>query len=401
MLNRTFKSFRYADFRLMWMGACTSSIGTWMQKAAQSWMLLQLSNSPFLLGLDAFLGEIPILLFSLVGGVVADRYDRRRLLIGSQLVQMSCAFTLAALFATGAVQIWMILGLSFVTGLAQAFGGPAYQALVPTLVTKEDLPNAIALNSIQFNVARVVGPALGGLALTSLGAAWCFSLNGISFVAVIITLLLIKTGFIPAKATVSMLASMKDGIAFIRGKPDMVSLIILAFGMTSLGIPLMTFLPVFAKDVLKGDADTYTLLLSISGLGSILGALFVASTGTSRRKGFIALSMMIVLGFSVMGFAVSKSFWASAALAFVGGAALIACFALIASLVQLIVTDDMRGRVMSVYNVAFRGGMPLGSLAAGSLIPAFTAPVVLACNGVLLAALGAWFLLVQKRVARL
>ncbi len=197
MVARVFKAFQYRDFRLLWFGACTSSVGTWMQKLAQSWLVLQISGSPFLLGLDAFLGEIPIFLFSLVGGVVADRTDRRHLLLASQLLQMSCAFVLAGLIAFHLVQVWHILTLSFVVGLAQAFGGPAYLALVPSLVKAEDLSNAIALNSIQFNVARVLGPALGGLALTKLGAAWCFGLNGVSFVAVIISLLLLHVRFVP------------------------------------------------------------------------------------------------------------------------------------------------------------------------------------------------------------
>ena len=192
MFSRVFKAFRHRDFRLLWFGACTSSIGTWMQKLAQSWLVLQISNNPFLLGLDAFLGEIPIFLFSLVGGVVADRQSRKRMLVMSQVIQMSCAFLLASLFALGVVQVWHILCLSFVVGLAQAFGGPAYQALIPTLIDKEDLPNAIALNSIQFNLARIIGPVLGGLALTELGATWCFGLNGVSFIAVIISLLILK-----------------------------------------------------------------------------------------------------------------------------------------------------------------------------------------------------------------
>src|SRR5688572_26855043 len=178
MFKRTFKAFQYPEFRLMWAGACTSSVGTWMQQTAQSWLVLEMSGSARMLGLDAFLGQIPIFLFSLVGGGIADRYDRRMLLIGSQIVQLTCAFTLAALFAFGVVQIWHILSLSFVVGLAQAFGGPAYSALIPSLVAKEDLPNAIALNSIQFNLARLVGPVLGVAALDSLGPAWCFSING-------------------------------------------------------------------------------------------------------------------------------------------------------------------------------------------------------------------------------
>ncbi|MDX2152481.1 MAG: MFS transporter [Bryobacteraceae bacterium] len=401
MLQRVFKAFEYRDFRLMWMGACTSSIGTWMQKLAQSWLVLEISGSPFLLGLDAFLGEIPIFLFSLVGGVVADRTDRRHLLIASQLIQMSCAFILTLLVANGAVQVWHILLLSFFVGLAQAFGGPAYSALVPTLVKSEDLPNAIALNSIQFNLARVIGPVLGGLALTKLGAVWCFALNGASYIPVIITLSLVKMRFTPKKTGESMLESMKDGIRFIRRQGAMESLIGLAFTMTLLGMPMIVFLPVMAKDVFHQGPNTYTLLLSVSGLGSILGALFVAGSGHLRYKGRAALFLLIALGALMAAFAVSQNLYLSCALLFLSGAALIAVFALMTSLVQLVTPDPMRGRVMSVYNVAFRGGMPIGNLVAGTFIKEFAAPPVLMVNGVLLSLLGLWFLVVHRRVATL
>src|SRR5271166_2544465 len=238
LLERVFKCFQYRDFRVMWIGACTSSVGTAMQQLAQSWLVLQLSKSAFMLGLDAFLGTIPIVLFSLVGGVFADRTERQKLLLGSQYVQMACAFLLAILFATGVVHIWHILVLSFITGTAQSFGGPAYQALIPSLVKPEDLKNAIALNSIQFNLARVIGPTLGGLALTYLGAAWCFGLNGLSFVAVIISLLIIHPHFTPTKSSESMLVSMKQGFRFVREQPAMEGLIFLAFSMTLLAFPL-------------------------------------------------------------------------------------------------------------------------------------------------------------------
>src|SRR5580704_2957310 len=262
----------------MWFGACTSSIGTLMQTFAQAWLVLQLTNSPFLLGLDSFLGSIPIVLFSLVGGVFADRTERQKLLLGSQFIQMACAFSLAILFATGVVKIWQILTLSFIVGTAQSFGGPAYSALIPTLVKTEDLPNAIALNSIQFNVARVLGPTLGGVAL-ALGASWCFSLNGISFVAVIISLLIIHPHFVPSKSRESVLTSMKEGIQFIRQQSAMEGLIVLAFSMTLLAFPLIVFLPVFAKDVFHGGPNLYTIFLVCSGIGSICGALMVAALG--------------------------------------------------------------------------------------------------------------------------
>ncbi len=401
MLSRVFKAFQYREFRLMWFGACTSSVGTWMQKVAQSWLVLQISGSPFLLGLDAFLGDIPIFLFSLVGGVVADRMDRRRLLLASQVVQMTCAFVLAVLAATGAVRVPHILTLSFIVGLAQAFGGPAYLALIPSLVRREDLSNAIALNSIQFNLARVIGPVLGGLALTGLGAAWCFTLNGVSFIAVIISLLLVHIEFIPKWTSESVLASIKEGVAFIRRQGSMEALIMLAFLMTSLGIPMITFLPVFAQSVFHRGPQTFTTLLALSGAGSVLGALIVAGLGNVRRKGFVMLHMLMVLGFSIAGFALSRSLAASGVLVLLGGVALIAVFSLVSSLVLLITTNEMRGRVMSIYNVAFRGGMPIGSLVTGWLIPRFTAPAVVAVNGLALVIVGAYFLLVQRRVAAL
>jgi predicted MFS family arabinose efflux permease len=400
LLNRVFKAFAYRDFRIMWFGACTSSIGTLMQTFAQAWLVLQLSKSPFMLGLDSFLGSIPIVLFSLVGGVFADRTERQKLLLGSQFVQMACAFLLAILFATGVVHIWHILALSFVVGTAQSFGGPAYSALIPTLVKAEDLPNAIALNSIQFNVARVLGPTLGGVALV-LGASWCFSLNGISFVAVIISLLIIHPHFVPTKSRESVLTSMKEGIHFIRSQAAMEALIVLAFSMTLLAFPLIVFLPVFAKDVFHGGPNLYTVFLVCSGIGSICGALTVAALGKHKHMGLLVLVMLMGLGVLIAGFAVSRNFVLSCVLIFLSGAMLLAVFTSIGSLVQMIAPDNMRGRVLSVYNVAFRGGMPVGSLVVGALVRAFSAPVVLKWNGILLAILGLYFLFVQRKVATL
>jgi predicted MFS family arabinose efflux permease len=401
VLRRVFKAFHYREFRLLWFGACTSSIGTWMQIVAQSWLVLSISKSPFLLGLDGFLGQIPIVLFSLIGGVLADRIDRRRVLLGSQYVQMTCAFLLTVLIAFKLVKVWHILSLSFVVGCAQAFGGPAYSALVPMLVEKEDLPNAIALNSIQFNLARVIGPMLGGLALTGLGAAWCFGLNGLSFVAVIISLLLLTATFAPQKTGESILTGMQQGIGFIRKQGAMVGLIALAFCMTALAFPMILFLPVFAKDVFHRGPTTFTILLSCSGAGSVAGALIVAAFGNVRNKGRVALLTLLLLGGGIAGFALSKSMVMSCALLFISGAAMMGAFSMINSLVQLITANEMRGRVMSVYNVAFRGGMPLGSLATGWLVPIFSAPHVLAVNGLLLVAVGCYFLLLQRRVAAL
>jgi predicted MFS family arabinose efflux permease len=385
----------------MWLGACTSTIGTWMQILAQSWLVYQLSNSSVYLGLDAFFAQIPIFLFSMFGGVFADRKSRRSLLLMSQVIQMSCAFLLAALDATQVVRVWHIWCLSFTVGLAQSFGGPAYSALIPTLVDKSDLQNAIALNSIQFNLARVVGPALGGIALAKLGASWCFGLNGVSYIAVIATLLMIRPHFVPEKTTESVLQSMRQGISFVRHREGMIGLMVLAFFATLLSFPLITFLPVMARDVFHGGSNTFTLFLCLSGVGSITGALVVAGTRAQVGQGRRSLLYMILLGVLMIVFGLSRNLAVSTLMVFGAGAALMIVFALNSSLVQLYVQDAMRGRVMSVYNVAFRGGMPLGSVISGLLIKQTSVPVIMAGNGLLVVALALYFLLIQRKVAKL
>jgi predicted MFS family arabinose efflux permease len=401
VIGRVFKAFRYRDFRLMWFGACTSSIGTWMQIVAQGWLIYRLSHSAFLLALDQFLGGIPIFLFSLIGGVVADRVERRKILLSSQYVQMATAGILTVLVATGVVHVWHILCLSFISGFAQAFGGPAYQALIPTLVEREDMPNAIALNSIQFNVAVMVGPALAGQALAKLGEKWCFGLNALSFLAPIISLSIISARFLPLKTTESMLTSLKQGIHFARKQASMEALIVLAFCMTALGMPMRTYIPVFVKDIFHRGPETYGNLLALMGLGSIIGSLTIAGAGNMRRKGLIALGALMCLGAGISAFALSKSPPFSGVVLILVGASMMAVFATVNSLVQLITTNEMRGRVMSVYNFAFRGGMPMGNLLSGWLVPIFTAPVVLGVNGILLILLALYFLFVQRRLAAL
>src|ERR1700693_291458 len=401
LISRVFKAFRYRDYRLMWFGACTSSIGTWMQIVAQGWLIYRLSHSAFLLALDQFLGGIPIFLFSLIGGVVADRMERRKILLGSQYVQMATAGILTVLVAFNLVHVWHILCLSFISGFAQAFGGPAYQALIPTLVEKDDMPNAIALNSIQFNVAVMIGPALAGQALAKLGEKWCFGLNALSFLAPIISLSLISTRFLPLKTKESMITSLKKGIQFARKQVSMEALIILAFCMTALGMPMRTYIPVFVKDIFHRGPATYGNLLALMGLGSILGSLTIAGAGNMRRKGLVALGSLICLGAGISAFALSKSLPFSGIVLVLVGASMMAVFATVNSLVQLITTNEMRGRVMSVYNFALRGGMPMGNLLTGWLVPVFTAPVVLGVDGFALILLALYFLLVQRRVAAL
>jgi MFS family permease len=402
-LKRIAAALTYRDFRVLWCGAFTSTIGTWMQKVAQNWLVLTITgtSSAFFLGLDSFLGELPILLFTLVGGVVADRYDRRRLLLTSQYEQMTAAFILAALVYANVVHVWHVLALSVLTGLAQAFGGPAYQSLLPSLVSKEHLPNAIAFNSIQFNLARVIGPLIAGSALAAFGMVACFGLNGLSFLAVIAAILLLHIKHVPPKTTTRLHQELQSGFTFVRSHQSLVSLAVLGFAATFLGNPLLTFLPLFAKNVFHGDVAQYTHLMSFAGAGAVTGALVVAWLGKFPHMGRTLLIIQVVLGLLITTFAITRLFWINALLLFGCGVGMVMVFAMLSSLVQLNAPNDMRGRVMSIYMVAFRGGMPIGSLVGGWLANMTSAPTVLTVNGVLLSLVAMWFLLKHPDVRAL
>jgi MFS family permease len=406
-VRRTLVAFTYRDFRVQWIGACTSSIGTWMQIVAQNWLIVSLTNaSPFFLGLDAFLQQLPIILFSLIGGVFADRYDRRRTLILSQCVQMGTSAALALLmFLDGRqifqLQIWHVLVLSFVTGCAQSFGGPAYQSLIPSLVDKKDLPNAVALNSIQFNVARVLGPLAFGATLWAFHQ-WgynepqamnaCFLLNSLSFLVVINTLMMLRVKHIPPAKAGRMQEELKLGLNYVRHHDSLAALIVLAAATTFLGFAVLTFLPIFARTVFHEGADTYSHLMAFSGAGSILGALIVAWLGKFPKMGWTALIVQAVYGLLIIAFAVSRMLWLSDILLFLTGAALMVVFSTVTSLVQMIAPNEMRGRVMSIYMLAFRGGMPIGSLVSGYLATLIGAPMVIGINGALLVVVAIYFL---------
>ena len=395
-LRRTFRAFRHRDFRLMWSGACASTIGTFVQQFAQSWLVYDLTKNPFYLGLDLFLGQLPIILFSLVGGVFADRLDRRKMLLASQYIQMVCAFVLAALFYTHSVKIWEILSLSFIVGLGQSFGGPAYSALLPTLVPAEDLANAIAMNSIQFNLARVLGPALGGLAYAGLGATWCFALNGVSYLAVIGSLMMVQVRFAPRKSSEGILKSMTEGLSFIQRREGLPALVFLAFFTTLVGFSMIGFLPVIVQTVFHGGPRTYQFLLMSSGAGSIVGALIVAASEKLKQQGYLVLWTLMGLGTAITGFALSRSMLLSCLLIFLSGIALMASASMMLSLVQLIVADQMRGRVMSVYNLTFRLGIPVGSLALGKLIPVVGISSSLAGSGISLIGIAVFFMALTR-----
>jgi MFS family permease len=402
-LHRIAVALTYRDFRVLWLGAATSSIGTWMQKVAQNWLVLTLagSASAFYLGLDSFLGELPILLFTLVGGVVADRHDRRRLLLTSQYIQMTTAFTLALLVYFDVVRIWHVLVLSATTGFAQAFGGPAYQSLMPLLVEKEHLPNAVALNSIQFNLARVIGPLLAGVALAAFGMVACFGLNGLSFLAVIAALLALHTRHVPAISGQRMRDEFKGGLAYVRTHKALINLMVIGFATTFLGYPLLTFLPLVARNVFGGDVTEYTHLMAFAGGGAVIGALIAAWLGKFPHMGRALLIIQLAFGVLIVGFAASRILPLSAMLLFLSAALMVMTTAMTMSLVQLSAPNEMRGRVMSIYMVAFRGGMPLGSLVSGLAANQTSAPAVMAVNGVLLGLVATWFLLHHHGVREL
>jgi MFS family permease len=372
-----------------------------MQKVAQSWLIFDLTKSPFFLALDDFLGQLPILLFTIIGGVIADRHDRRQLLLSSQYVQMTTAFILATLVWTRVVRIEFVLLLSCITGFAQAFGGPAYQSLIPTLVQKQHLPNAIALNSIQFNLSRIFGSLLAGATLAAFGTAICFGLNGLSFIVVIFALLSLSVKHIKPAEHKPMLQELKGGFNDMRTESTLTALTVLACLTTFLGLPLLTFLPVFAREVFHGDVGLYSRMMAYSGAGSVIGALIVAWLGRFKHMGLTLLVMGAIFGVLLVGFSMSRVLWVSEVLLFLAGGSVMMLTAMTTSLVQLIVPDHLRGRVVSIYMVAFRGGMPLGSLAAGYAASLSSVPIVLAINGTLVTMVAVFFLLRSPGVREL
>ncbi|HEX8412092.1 MAG TPA: MFS transporter [Thermoanaerobaculia bacterium] len=392
-LARTFSALSYRDFRLLWIGAFTSTTGTWMATVAQGWVVLQMTQSAFLLGVDGFLSTGPMLVFSLFGGVIADRVDRRKIMLLSQYLQMSFAFILAALIWAGNVEVWHILLLSFLTGSAQSFSGPAYISLLPLLVKREDMPNAIAMNSMQFNLARVIGPVLAGLALAAVGAALCFAINGLSFLAVIVALLLIRTPHVArTEAQGGIMDEMKAGFRFVTSRPKLLVLTFLAFAGTFLGMPIITLLPFYTSKIFGLGASGFAWMIAVYGSGSVAGALLVAATAHKPRKGKLAIQLQLAFACLLVGFAFSRNLILSHIIAFLAGACIVGVIALYSSLVQLTTNDQMRGRVMSIFMLAFRGGMPLGSLIAGYVAQRWSITVALAVNGILLAVVAVWFI---------
>lgn len=393
-LRRTFSALYYRDFRILWFGAFTSTTGTFMQTFAQAWLVYTMTNSAFLLGVDGFLSTGPMLIFSLFGGVIADRVERKKIMLLSQYLQMSFAIVLALLIFTHQIQVWHIFVLSFLTGSIQSFSGPAYASLLPLLVRREDVPNAVAMNSMQFNLARVIGPALGGIVFALWGPAACFTINGLSFVAVIVAYSVISIPPVHERTReTGILEEMREGFRFVISRRSLLQLTFLAFVGTFFGMPLFTMLPVVAKKVFSLGAQGLSLFQADYGVGSVLGAVFVASSSYAAKKGKIALLMQLLFAFCLVFFGLSRNLTSSVIIAFVAGACIVGVVSLYSSLVQLMTTDAMRGRVMSIFMLAFRGGMPLGNLVAGYVAQRWSISLALAVNGAVLATIALIFIL--------
>jgi MFS family permease len=375
---RLARALRHRDFRLFWTGNFLSNVGTWMQNIAQGWLVLKLTNSAFWLGVVGFSSSIPILLFALIGGVIADHVNKRRLLMWTQSAMMVFAFAMAALTWLHHINVYTIALLALGTGIAMSLNTPSYQALVPQLIPREDLTNAIALNSAQFNMSRVLGPTLGGFAMALVGEAGNFFLNGLSFLAVLIALTRIRYSE-PAVAREGHLwQKMRQGFAYVFRHPEMSSLVLLVAIGSLLAIPYLTFVPYFARDVLGTDEPGLGLLMACSGAGAFLGALTIAWLTHIRRRGRFVVSASAGFFASIVAFTFSRNFYLSGLLLMAAGYCMIITAATINSLLQHLAEDHMRGRVMSIYSTAFLGFPPIGCLAAGSLSHLFSVPHVIA-----------------------
>lgn len=363
-----------------------------MQAVAQGWLVLQLTNSTFWLGVDGFMATVPGLLLTLLGGVFADLVDRRRLLMYTQIGAGLSALTLALLIVTGVVHVWMILALSFVTGCCMALAGPSYQAITIDLVEREDIANAIALNSTQFQLSRVIGPVFAGLAFNTLGLAGCFFGNAASFIAVIVSLSLVRFNGVGQHAPAH---SMKDkraiwddlvkGIAYVRGRPRVLMLLLIAGATSLFGAPYMTLVPYFARNILHLDERGLSILMGTSGAGALCGALVLAFLGNFRHKGWSVLGGAFFFALCLIGFSLSTQLIVSLVYIFGMGFAIVACVAVINTSLQQLVTDEMRGRVMSMFILSFIGTMPIGNLIAGAASQRFGAPHTLAAGGLIIA----------------
>jgi predicted MFS family arabinose efflux permease len=377
-ISDTFIALNYPNYRLWFIGQIVSLVGTWMQATAQGYLIYQITKSDAFLGYVSFANGLPILLFTLYGGVIADRIPRRRLIVITQTSMMVLAFILAALTFSNLVQPWHIIVLAFLLGTANAFETPARQSFVSEMVDRKDMTNAIALNSTMFNIGTVVGPAVAGLVYAWLGPGWCFTINGISFIAVIFALLLMKlSGILSPRSGNSAFKELKEGVIYAVQDKTIRALLVNLGVVGIFGFGLLTLLPAWSVDVLKGDVTTNGLLLSARGIGSLIGALMIAYIGSRGTRGKIwAIGYFFTPIFFII-FAFVRWVPLSLAVMVCIGWAVMAMINTTNALIQNYVPDQLRGRVMGVYSLVFMGGSPVGSLIAGTVASKIGEPVTI------------------------
>jgi MFS family permease len=376
------RALRHRNYRLFFSGQLVSLVGTWMQQVAEAWLVYRLTGSAALLGVAGFASQIPVFLLATIGGTVADRANRHRILVITQSMSMVLPLILATLVFTGHVHVWHVFTLAAALGVVNAFDVPARQAFVVEMVGKEDLVNAIALNSSIVNGARTIGPAVAGVLLAAVGEGWCFLINGLSYVAVITGLLLMK---LPARDKQMhpppALADTVEGFRFVRRSPPIRDLLLLVGLVSFAGMSYSVLMPIFADSILHGGPKGLGLLMASAGFGSLCGALSIASRSSTRGLGRVVALSALTFGVGLMVFALSRAFWISAALLFVVGMSMITQAASTNTLIQSMVPDALRGRVMAVYAMMFMGMSPIGALLQGALAERIGAPYTLVIGG--------------------
>jgi MFS family permease len=387
------RALRHRNFRLFTVGQTVSVIGTWMQQVAVSWLVYRLTDSALLLGVVAFVGQAPAFLLSPIAGVLADRWDKHRIVLVTQALAMVQALLLAALILTGTVVVWQIIVLMAILGAINGFDVPARQAFLIDMVgNRDDLPNAIALNSSMFNGARLVGPAIAGFVISLVGEGVCVLLNGLSYLAVLFALRAMDVPRSPPPAAaVPVISHMTEGFRYAFGFPPIRSILVMVGIVSLVGVPFTVLLPVFATDVLRGDARTLGILMGASGLGALAGALYLASRSTVRGLGRVIVVAAALFGLALIAFSFSRSLLLSVVLLAAAGFGMMSQMASSNTVLQTLVDDDKRGRVMSIYSMAFVGVTPLGSLLAGALASRLGAPATLAMGGAVCVAAAALF----------
>jgi MFS family permease len=388
-----FGALTHRNFQLFLGGQLVSLTGTWMQSVAQGWLVLTLTNSAFYVGLVSALGSVPVLLFSLYGGVVADRTDKRRLVVLTQVLLMLQAVVLTVLVTTGTVRVGHVMVLAVALGTVSAFDIPGRQSFLVEMVGKDDLMSAIALNSSVFNLTRVLGPALAGIVIGTAGLAACFALNAASYLAVIVGLALMRLPrYQPPPVVESAWANLKAGIRYVRGDRRVSALIVLTAVISVFGFPYLVMLPVFARDVLHTDAGGYGALMSAVGAGAVVAALALAVWRTRLRRGRLVLTALAGFGILLVGVSAARSLAVALALLVFTGCVMILHNASTNTMLQTLVPDAMRGRIMGFYAFVFVGMAPVGAFVAGAIAERWGAPFAVALGGVgcLVAAAVAW-----------